>query len=55
MSNAAEQSPQLRCRSRQQRNAGSRPEVPLLWIPTAEASVRLGISRKTLFRLVKRH
>jgi|694.fasta_scaffold114927_2 hypothetical protein len=53
MSNAAEQSPQLRCRSRQQRNAGSRPEVPLLWIPTAEASVRLGISRKTLFRLKK--
>jgi len=32
---------------------GGRPEPALLWIPTAQASIQLGISRKTLFRLKK--
>ncbi|MFM8661892.1 MAG: hypothetical protein ACKOCI_11245 [Cyanobium sp.] len=27
--------------------------MQLLWLPTAEASLQLGISRKTLFRLKK--
>ncbi len=53
MSNASDQRPQHRSRSRQQRSAVSRPEVQLLWLPTAEASLQLGISRKTLFRLKK--
>ena len=53
MSTASDQRPQHRSRSRQQRSAGSRAEEPVMWIPTAEASVLLGISRKTLFRLKK--
>jgi hypothetical protein len=53
MNTASDPGAQSPTRSRQQRSAGSRPEVQLLWLPTAEASLQLGISRKTLFRLKK--
>lgn len=53
MSSASQPRPQSATHSRQHRSAGSRPEVQLLWLPTAEASLQLGISRKTLFRLKK--